>query len=436
MERKNNTVDYILFSVLCLFVFAIPKSGFNIYNIPFYVGIIVVVIYIALNLRFYKPLVLIDLIPYWGFISLLIYLLMHDLNNKETVIRYILGFVVLPILFNIIIRKKLSIKDTLKIITIVGAIPVIYGIIQIMFGIESTIIPGLTANYTQLKNFNFDVYKLLTAKCNRVGEYYKLISTYQNGNMFGIFLVLYYPLLLYWEKTKWKNISYLLQSLTIICIFRSLSRTAIIAFVMLIVILNLVRIFFKKFNITIKEFVYKTTLTITILIILSTISKEGLIKPIIMRLFNNKSEEIVTMNNRITPGLLSNTSLVKLLLGNPNFGHESLYVEVLFSLGILMGCLFLLTLFFIDYKLVKFLKNKGSSELYGVFILSFLSVQIAAISDIAWGLFPIESQFWIIYALNIIALSQSDIDISSVKLQRIFSFMKQMIFKISTKNNT
>ncbi|AZT91542.1 hypothetical protein ELD05_13600 [Caldicellulosiruptor changbaiensis] len=436
MERENNKVDCILLSILFLFVFAIPKSGFNIHNIPFYVGIIVVVIYIALNLKYYKPLVLIDLIPYWGFISLLIYLLMHDLNNKETVIRYILGFIVLPFLFNIIARKKLSIEDTLKVITIVGAIPVIYGVIQIMFGIENTVIPGLTANYTQLKNFNFDVYKLLTAKCNRVGEYYKLISTYQNGNMFGIFLVLYYPLLLYWEKTKLRNISYLLQSLTIICIFRSLSRTAIIAFVMLIVVLNFVRIVFKKFNITIKEFIHKTTLTIVIFIVLSTISKEELIKPIIMRLFNNKSEEIITMNNRITPGLLNSPSLGNLLLGNPNFGHESLYAEVLFSLGILIGSLFLFTLLFIDYKLVKILKSKNSSELYGVFILSFLSVQIAAISDIAWGLFPIESQFWIIYALNIIILSQSNIDISSVKLQGVFSFIKQIIFKTLTKNNT
>jgi hypothetical protein len=93
-------------------------------------------------------------------------------------------------------------------------------------------------------------------KCNNRGLIFKLISTYNNGNIYGICLLIIFPLYQYLENSRWKKL------IVVLSLILSFSRTV---WAGLIFSQFLVSIFIRKRNI----FSLTTALAISILTILS-----------------------------------------------------------------------------------------------------------------------------------------------------------------------
>lgn len=395
--------------LLFIFIFAFPKCGTDIFGIPFYIGIVFVGLYIVFSIKHYKPTFLIDILPFAAFIILISNILINKRIIEERDINFILGFIVSPILLNIFYNKKYDLKKVARMIIICGSVPVIYGILQLIFGIKNTVIPGITFNFAQWTENRDDLIRFMADKCNLVKGNLKLFSTYQNGNIYGLFLIGYYSIVSYWKFEKNRYLSFFIKSLVIISIFRTLSRTAIFAFAVIILIKFVYELFYCKNKKIIYDYFLTTGVTIVLLVLLSILAKENIYQPIIDRIFNNSSQEILTGNERISKEKFFGINIISLIFGNPLFGHESLYINTLFSLGIIAGLFFFINLFYIDYLLFKNINKISIAEQKGV-VLAFFSLQIAGILDIAWGLFPIEVQFWILFELCIYVLKLVNVE--------------------------
>jgi len=416
MTNLKYKFEWIVTIILIFFVYAIPKSGTKVLGVPFYFGILAIALFILVNLKYYRPRFFLDVLPYWAVISLSVILFTKGFVDKEIIIRYFVGFVVTPIILNEMVNKDIDLKRFTKMIVLAGLFPVLYALIQLIFGMGKVVIPAVTVNISQLAEYKFNFYNLLTAKCNRVGEYYKLVSTYQNGNLFGLFLIDFYPLLMLIEEGRFKKIGYLLEALVIIFIFRTLSRTAIYAFVVVLVLKLAIQVFYLK-RFKLNEFVFKITTTVISFFVLNTISKEGLFAPIYKRLFKGSSEEVITLNNRIMSNKIPKIGLW-IVTGNPLYAHESFYFLIIFSLGLLIGTMVLFTLLYIDWQLFKNRKTIIVNKFYLSYVLAFVGLQIAAISDIGWGLFPIETQFWIVMAVNLLILKKLRVNFLPISFHR------------------
>lgn len=427
MAVSLRKVDFLIWSVFFLFVFSIPKSGTKVGAVPFYFGILAVGLFIFMNLKFYKPIFLIDLLPYWSIIGIVFTLLFYKNNiDLEIIIRYFVGFAVAPIVANILYNKKVDLKSLTYLIFITGLIPIIYGLFQLIFGMDRIALSGVTVNAKQLADYNYNFYKLMESKCNRVGEYYKLVSTYQNGNLFGLFLVGFYPLLVSLEKTALKKFVYVIEVLTFVLIFRTLSRTAIFTFVIIFFVKLIWGIYIQK-NIKVIDIMSKIFLLLVVSLLLNKISKEGFFIPIFQRLFGASSEEVLTLNNRMVSDKLPSLGL-RIIFENPLYSHESFYFVVIFSLGIIMGGIVLFTLLYIDYQILLYRRKIFSNPLYFSYILAFVAFQIAGIADLAWGLFPIETQFWIYFAISLVILKECEANLLPISLNKI-NIIEKLIIK-------
>ena len=90
----------------------------------------------------------------------------------------------------------------------------IYGIFLFVYRISTgklIEIPFLTVNWHDLGSVEY--------KCNGRGMLFKLISTYNNGNIFGIALLIFLPIYCFLEKSPWKKI------VVKAALFLTLSRT-------------------------------------------------------------------------------------------------------------------------------------------------------------------------------------------------------------------
>ncbi|NLF46245.1 MAG: hypothetical protein GX581_09220 [Syntrophomonadaceae bacterium] len=78
----------------------------------------------------------------------------------------------------------------------------VYAVLQFFLGIENIMIPGLTYNWTEAQDP-----RSFLLKNNYYGQYTKIFSTYQNGNVFGVNLLLFFPLVfeLLYDRSKLKG---------------------------------------------------------------------------------------------------------------------------------------------------------------------------------------------------------------------------------------
>ncbi|MGH9449960.1 MAG: O-antigen ligase family protein [Terriglobia bacterium] len=99
-----------------------------------------------------------------------------------------------------VVDTELRQKRLVKFICLGVAIVLLYGIAQKALGVDRTIIPGLTANSAAFNNPFF-----ISERFNTIGPggELKLTSTYQNGNLLGVNLLLLLPLAIGVAKRKW-----------------------------------------------------------------------------------------------------------------------------------------------------------------------------------------------------------------------------------------
>ena len=147
---------------------------------------------------------------------------------------YIIPLLIYPLIFFVavdIIDNKEKLDKVIKIIVYGFFFLCFYAILQYIVGIDKCDIPGLTVNlsdYREMGPLWFMQKSNGTDKANS-----KMVSTYQNGNLFGINLVFIYPLVYYYysKKEKIKTFSLILF---ITCAFLTLSRTCWLGIVLFI----------------------------------------------------------------------------------------------------------------------------------------------------------------------------------------------------------
>ena len=238
--------------LLFLFLIVFPKGGFKLGELPITWGYLL--LGIAAIASLYKPIVLHPLrskalcclIPFQ--ILSAVTLFVNGTQNPEFTIAFIITFFFLPLIFLLLLplppAKFNCFLSYLK-----------KGILFIaVYGLALFIYRLMTGNFFEIPflTTNFNDFSLLDEKCNlRTAWMAKLISTYNNGNIYGLCLLMQLPLYSLMEKSLWKN------SLVKFSLLLTLSRTVWIGLLVheilfgLFVIKNIKNMFLKCFILTI-----------------------------------------------------------------------------------------------------------------------------------------------------------------------------------------
>ena len=199
------TPKKILFA-LWLFLLVFPKGGFKIGEAPVTWGyILLAIVSVALmarnDFRIHPPRInaLLLLLPFQAIFCLS--LALHGIASASMGIAFFVNFFLLPIIFFCLLSNQIEkmdlsyffklIKNGILFVSCFGIFLFLYRMITGKL-IE---IPFITVNYHDMGMVEF--------KCNDRGFIFKLISTYNNGNLYGICLLMFLSLYSYLEKRAW-----------------------------------------------------------------------------------------------------------------------------------------------------------------------------------------------------------------------------------------
>jgi len=226
----QNKIQNLIALVLVLFILVFPKGGIKIQNIPITWGYILLGIlslvllpYVILSKRLYNIkkenfAVCISLLIFQIFSLLSLYY--NGIKSIGFGISFFVSFFFIPILFLYLLSSYIDNMDTsyiLNLIRICILLVAVYGIFLFFFKLKYGYffeIPFLTVNYG-------DWGALEQKPIYRGGVFgaFKLISTYNNGNIYGVCILMLLPL---YEWLENSSIKILLVKLSLIL---TLSRT-------------------------------------------------------------------------------------------------------------------------------------------------------------------------------------------------------------------
>ena len=208
-----------------------PKAGIKLSEIPLTVGNV----FLAITFFFFSMKKVMNRrmkINKIGYILiiLMLYSFIKYLIIGEFVknIGYIIPLVVYPLMFIIAydtIDTKEKLQKVIKVICFGFFFICIYALLQYVLGIEKVCIPGLTVNLSDYTTYGANWY--LQKNNNNSSEIgTKIISTFQNGNLYGVNALLIYPIVYgYLKKENKSFLMYVSLALFVICVFLSLSRS-------------------------------------------------------------------------------------------------------------------------------------------------------------------------------------------------------------------
>lgn len=231
---KTKEKNGFLFNLLLITIFFniwFPKAGIKLSEIPLTVGNV----FLAITFFFWtmkkvmNRRMKINKIGYI-LIILMLYSFIKYLIIGEFVknIGYIIPLVVYPLMFIIAydtIDTKEKLQKVIKVICFGFFFICIYALLQYVLGIEKVCIPGLTVNLSDYTTYGANWY--LQKNNNNSSEIgTKIISTFQNGNLYGVNALLIYPIVYgYLKKENKSFLMYVSLALFVICVFLSLSRS-------------------------------------------------------------------------------------------------------------------------------------------------------------------------------------------------------------------
>lgn len=214
----------VLYPLIIITMIAFPKSGIAIGSIPLNTITIVIMLFTPILLLIFSfkkikkanknDIYLLTIIPF-----IFLYLIITLSNGVENYGEYLgtlFSFIVAPIFFFLLFKltPENTIKKNYALLVLSIRFIAVYGIINLsikqLTG-DFFEIPGLTSTYGALVP--------LDEKMNDRGGIFKLFSTYNNGNLYGVSLCILFPLYSFLEKNK---IFLLLTTVSIILTF---SRT-------------------------------------------------------------------------------------------------------------------------------------------------------------------------------------------------------------------
>lgn len=220
MKSKFYRISYTLLLITVFINVTFPKAGIKLGGIPLTVGNVFLLLTILCWLTavlwrrcfvFSKA----EVFVITGCIYWILRFLLVMVSGREGMSDWVGFFVPLVIypftflVFNYFITEKKQIDFIIKLLFWGSLIVFVFGFLQAAFGIERFSVPGLTVNYTDyISSENW-----YAEKYNGVQEgidYSKTVSTYQNGNLLGVNILLFCPLIYECIKNKGVRRLYLL----------------------------------------------------------------------------------------------------------------------------------------------------------------------------------------------------------------------------------
>ncbi|WPR72264.1 hypothetical protein SLW70_03745 [Flavobacterium sp. NG2] len=254
LKLNNVRLREILFFIGFFLLVLIPKGGFKLAGVPItwgylYLGI---VFFLAIFILINKYNFSINSSHYMCYLATLpfvlfftVHLLIFGYNGSlGNLIAFYISFVFLPFLFYLVIGyflAKIDSKYIEKLLANGVLIVAAYGIFLFIF-------KQLTGSFYEIPYFTVnagDLGELSRSKFNQRGSVSKLISTYNNGNIFGVCLLMLFPV--FYKNTK----SRIKIVIVILALFLTLSRTVWIGLIFYFLIqyrnrlFQLVKIYFS-----------------------------------------------------------------------------------------------------------------------------------------------------------------------------------------------
>jgi hypothetical protein len=372
---KKKSCNFFI-GLLFIFLIIFPKGGIKINNIPLTWGyLILALLSLALLVRSrymvkkQHVFILLSLIPFqiYSFISIWL----NGIENIGFTISFFLGFFILPLIFLFIFSQYIEdlnldffskiFKKSLFLIALFGIFLFFYRIITNSF-FE---IPFLTINF-------HDRGLIETMKFNDRGFLLKLTSTYNNGNLYGVCILMFLPLFNLLEKNNIK------KAILKLSLLLTLSRTVWIG----LIISEFFYAFFinKNKSLSLIKFLISSCIFITIMLFLGKIMNWDIDKYLDPTLGNRLNSKYYDVH----------------LLSIMPFKHieEMLYNSILKIFGI-TGIVFFIFGFFspIIIFLIKLSKGEESSLNKSIFF-GLLTYLIASISDSAILYIPTLVIYW------------------------------------------
>lgn len=228
--KELRPISKIVLYLLCIFLIAFPKGGFKVGTIPITWGYILLFLVCAASfflmwkegLKVYLPAprlqVLLLCFPFQAYAFFI--LMFSKVSSVGFLLSAMVSLIAMPFLFLLVLNNyfdrpnfRSSFIPLFKALILFVAI---YGIFLFFYRIKSGItleIPYLTANID-------DSGTLDSEKNNMRGDLSKLISTYNNGNIYGVCVLIFFPLYMEYEKR------FIPRVLVITSLILTLSRTA------------------------------------------------------------------------------------------------------------------------------------------------------------------------------------------------------------------
>jgi hypothetical protein len=365
--------------LLWLFLLVLPKGGFKIGGVPItwgylLLGITALFIIFRKNWTVHAPRceALLCLLPFQ--IISLFTLIRNGVENIDSTIAFLISFFILPTIILLLLSHAIEtlnfpyffplIKKGIIFISCYGIFLFLYK----QFTGEFIEIPFLTINWNDLGNIEH--------KCINRGIAFKLISTYNNGNIFGIAILMLLPIYCNLENKK-TNIL-----ITKTALILTLSRTVWIGlFIHEVLYYLFVKKEKKQLSLT---FIASIGCTLTILMI-------------IMHYYGLAIDFIFDANlggRREQLDLVHNIKLLSIhsFTGIP----EMVYIGMLDAFGILGIITYLLAML---GPICLNLPSRFSGPEYRCLILGLLNYLIISIADGAILYIPIMAFWWFLIAL-------------------------------------
>lgn len=243
----------ILIGLLGFFLLLFPKGGIKIHDVPITWGYLLLGLltlffvprsYFALSRH--RLLMLAFLLPFQ--VTSILTIFNNGMADQGFTLAFIVSFFLLPWAFFFFFSKPLEHLDSeflfrmiKKGIFFIACYGIFLFFYKLLIGSFFTI-PFLTINYS-------DIGKLEDTKCIDRGNLFKLISTYNNGNIYGVCLLMLLPLYLYLEKSLLKKV------IVKFSLVLTLSRTVWIGLLLQELIYD---IYIEKFDLkSIKKIIFK-----------------------------------------------------------------------------------------------------------------------------------------------------------------------------------
>lgn len=374
----------ILVILICIFLVAFPKGGVKVGETPITFGYILLLLYTLLSVLFIKvedgnklyirqgrKYVLMCCLPFQIY-SAFILLLSENTVSFGYVLSFVLSVILMPFIFLFVLNKYLDLdrfdeifypvfKNCIRFVAIFG---IILFVLKFRTGKDFEI-PYLTVN--------IDDAGTIATKFNMRAGISKLVSTYNNGNIYGVSLLILLPL--YFEREK----VLLFKLILILSLVLTLSRTVWAGTVMYFIVY-----FISKINST------KGWITLAAVIVVMIAAGPAILDLMHVNLdfiFDKK------LGGRAhTLNVFENFTLFGSLVFKGI--SEIVYTSIIDTFGILGLILFIFYLFspvIVYYFVLKQQNFDKSTAFWGLFLYWFL-----CFSDGAMLLIPVMAFYWFI----------------------------------------